>query len=863
MLYAFRQACVCQKILRPHVILPFTCRSRRLFGGTSSAATTLVRARQDGRINYVNLVRQCGHERLLCKGMCIHAIMVENVDDQDTLLVNLIVEMYGKCNALYDARGTFDKMDRPNVFSWTIMIGAYAQSGLEREALQLFRSMEPAGVAPNKVTFITVVSACSSLRDLAEGKLIHSCIKASPFISDVRVGNALVHMYDRCGSIEEACLAFGKMPEHNVITWNALIAAHAKHGQGREALQLYHQMQLENVIPDNVTFVNTLDMFASRGSLRECKWLHARIVVSGFERDSVLGTAIVCMYGKCGSLARSLMMFDFLPHTSTVLWNAVLAAHEEQGKQVDVVQFYQQMLSESVIPDNVSFVTICSACASRQEGLREGKRLHVCVLFSAFEWDMIFWNTLINMYGKGGDLKEARRTLEEAPAHDDASWNALIAAHAQHNKEDKAVQFFQQMQMQCVMPNKVTFVSVLDACSKKAELAEGKRVHARIVSGGFEKVMFESRQNEVNNLDACISHLVATKREDIHLPIEDKKVVLNLTVGNALVTMYSRCRSAEYAWMVFDKMPTRDVISWTAIIAAYAQDGQGDAAFRLFFQMQDEGVKPNKITFISVLDAFADRVALAEGQLIHFYLVTIDYEIDVEVGNTAMSMYGNCGCLEDAQRVFDRMPNKNVISWSTMISTYSHYGMGKKAHKLYLGMQEAGMVPTPVTFVSVLSACSHAGLFEEGCRCFDSLTQVYGLSPTLEHYNCMVDLFARAGKVEEGIRMIHKMPTSPTATTWMTLLGACKMHQNVERALFIAEKIFELEPKNATPYVLLYNIFSAAGRCEDAEHIKIVMISKGLSKPLIGSPADKSLTDDTTCFEATDMYTEQTASMSM
>ncbi|KAH7387471.1 hypothetical protein KP509_16G024400 [Ceratopteris richardii] len=804
--------------------------------------------------------------------------MVQNGDDQDTLVMNLLVQMYGKFNALEDARATFDGMERRNIFSWTIMLGAYAECGLEREALKLFKSMEPSGVTPNKVTFITVVSVCASLADLVEGKVIHSCVEASPFILDTRVGNALVHMYDKCRSIEDACLVFGKMPEHNSITWNTLIAAHAHHGQNRDALQLFQQMQLENVIPDKVTFLNTLDAYADRTSLRECKRVHARIIGSGFNSDMVLGTALICMYSACGSLECASSMFNDMPRTSTILWNAVFAAYADQGKGKGAMQLYHQMLSESVLPNKVSFVTLFSVCADSEEGLFEGRRLHMHALLSSREWDLIIWNALINMYGKRGSLQEAICTFDEAPELDDASWNGLIAAFSQHGQEHEAIQFFQQMQMQCVIPNKVTFVSVLDACANKAEIAEGVRVHARIMESCLEKAMIKNRLEEVGNwcsmslaknmcgrvfgqakktdtlgmnmFDAGVSQellhqinlvddfdsSVTTETKEKHVCLEDQSFSSDLVIGNALVNMYSKCHDLQSAWIVFDTMPRRDVISWTAIIGAYAQEGLANVAFRLLFQMQEEGVKPNKVTFITVFDAFANRAALIEGELIHFYLVTLEYELDTEVGNAAMSMYGSCGCLEDAERVFNRMLNKNVVSWTTLISIYSHYGMGKQTHKLYMEMQQACIIPTLVTFVSVLSACSHAGLFEEGCRCFDSMTKFYGLSPTLEHYNCMVDLFARAGKLEEGIRMIQGMPMSPTAATWMTLLGACKIHQNVERALFVAEKIFELEPTKATPYVLLYNIFSSAGRCEDAEHIKAVMIDKGLEKTLISNP---------------------------
>ena len=444
-------------------------------------------------------------------------------------------------------------------------------------------------------------------------------------------------------------------------------------------------------------------------------------------------------------------------------------------------------------PDHNTFALLLEQCC-KLKALGEGKRVHARIMGCGFEGEVAENNAILNMYGKCGRVEHARKMFDTMEKRDVISWSSLAAAYTQHGYGSEAIQLFDQMQIEGVLPNKVTYVSLLDACASQSALAEGKVIHTHIHDGRAES---------------------------------------DLVVGNALMNMYSKCHSLMTARKIFDGMHRRDVVSWTAMSSAYAQEGYQDVALQLFFQMQDEGVYPNNITFISILDAFGNQAALIEGHAVHAHIVETDIvEVDLEVGNAITSLYGKCGCLEDAHRVFDRMPQKNVITWTTMISSYSQYGMGKKAYKLYQRMQGAGMKPNRVTLLSVLTACSHAGLIEEGCLCFHMMCHEHDIAPTLEHYNCMVDLFTRAGKVEEGINVIHKMPMGPVATTWMTVLGACKMHLDLERAMYAAEKVFELDPKNATPYVLLSNIFAEAGRCEDAEHIRAMMLEKGLTKPL-------------------------------
>lgn len=676
-----------------------------------------------------------GHVKCLCQ-------MAEAACEGNSYSCNLLLREYCKCGAFQDARALFVKMHR-DIYSWNFMISAYARLQKSEEALQLFDQMQQEGVIPNKYIFVSVLSACAIQKSLSRGKQIHSRVSGGEFSGDGVVRTALLNMYGKCGNLENSRRVFDWTPVHDVVLWNAMIASYSQHGQGNEALLLFDQMQQIGVLPSKVTFINVLSACAGEASLADGKWLHAYVVESGVESDIIVGTALVDMYCKCSSMGNAQDLFARMPQRDIVSWNAMIAGHAQNGHVEEAFQFYDQMQHEGVVPNKVTCTSILNASGS-QETLSKGKFMHARIMGSRFELDIAVGTALINMYGKCGSINSAQWCFEKMPARDVTSWNSMIAAFAKHEQGQSALELYNQMEREGFIPNKITFVSVVSACACEAELAEGKRVHAHIACSGYDS---------------------------------------DIVIGNVLVNMYGKSGSLQNALAVFDSMP-----QW------------------------------NNITFVNILSICASQAALAEGKRIHALIEGNTFELDVVVGNTLVNMYSKCGSLADAQRIFDEMPERNALSWSAIIAAYAQHGEGTEVIFLYAQMHEEGIIPDNITYISILSACSHSGLLGEAYDCFVSIKNKH-CRPTVDHYNCMVDLLARLQQLGDAEELINRMPFQPSVVSWTALLSACQNQADVERGERAAGHVLELDPHDATPYITLSNIYAAAGRADDAANV--------------------------------------------
>ncbi len=288
-------------------------------------------------------------------------------------------------------------------------------------------------------------------------------------------------------------------------------------------------------------------------------------------------------------------------------------------------------------------------------------------------------------------------------------------------------------------------------------------------------------------------------------------------VANSLVDMYVKCEALKMLGECstrchLDHLDCHDI--------GHVQSGQGKKGLELFRQMQQEGVQPDSVTIVAVLNACASVVALEEGRSVHQQIVEHEWDSDIFVMNSLIDMYAKCGSMEDAWRVFSKMPSRDVVTWTVILGGCAMHGHGKEALKLFEWMCKEGVQPDDVTFVCLLSACSHAGLVDEGMHCFALMSTVYGISTKLEHYTCMVDLLGRAGHLQKAENMVMAMPCKPHVTAWMALLSACRIHGNVEMAERVAKRFLEMEPENDAGYVLLSNIYAVGSRhlCENVEH---------------------------------------------
>eukprot|EP01018_Ginkgo_biloba_P026951 Gb_35042 [translate_table: standard] len=642
-------------------------------------------------------------------------------------------------------------------------------------------------VDSNSNTYASLLQACTDLKAL---KQIHAHIVIQGLDQNIFLGTKLVTKYAMCSCLENSRLVFDKINHRDGFLWNIMIRVYAKNRRYEDTLASYYQMQQTGIRPDNFTFPFVLKACASLPALREGKEIHYRMVRSGFASDVYVANALIDMYAKCGSIQDAREVFDEMSTRDVVSWTAMIAGYVQNGHAHQALALFNQMQLENVKPDLVTMTTALSACTQIGD-LQQGEWIHGHVVRSGFETDIFVGAALVDMYAKYGSIDYARELFDKMLTRDVVLWNAMINGYAHNGYASLALRLFNQMKKSDVKPNSVTMLSVLPACAQLGALQEGKRIHDYIIRNRFE---------------------------------------LDISVGNSLVDMYAKCGSVQVARQLFDKMPERSVVSWNAMIAGYTQSGYATEALKLFNQMHIADVKPNLVTMVSVLPACAHSGALQQGKWIHDYINRCGFESDVSVGTALIDMYAKCGSIEIARQVFDSMCERNVVSWSAMIAGYGMHGHGEDALKLFSQMQQIGIEPNDVTFICVLSACSHAGLVEEGLQVFDCMNQDYCIIPSMKLYACMVDLLGRAGRLDEAQNFIKNMPLEPDAGVWGALLGACRIHCNIELGEHVAERLFVLEPDSPGYHVLLANIYAASGRWDDAAKVRSMMKDKGLKK---------------------------------
>ncbi|KAJ1254461.1 hypothetical protein BS78_K059500 [Paspalum vaginatum] len=385
-------------------------------------------------------------------------------------------------------------------------------------------------------------------------------------------------------------------------------------------------------------------------------------------------------------------------------------------------------------------------------------------------------NSLVSMYVKFGLLNDALRLFDGMPERNVVSWTTVVAALANADgRKEEALRFLVAMRRDGVPPNAYTFSSVLGACSTPGVLAT---THASIFKVGLDSDVF---------------------------------------VRSSLIDGYMKLGDLDGGRRVFDEMVTRDLVVWNSIIAGFAQSGDGVGAIELFMRMKDAGFSANQGTLTSVLRACTGMVMLEVGRQVHAHV--LKYDKDLILHNALLDMYCKCGSLEDADALFRRMPQRDVISWSTMISGLAQNGRSADA-----------LSPNRITMVGVLFACSHAGLVEDGWYYFRSMKKLFGIQPEREHHNCMVDLLGRAGKLDEAVKFIQEMDLDPDCVIWRTLLGGCRIHKNSNIAAYAAREILKLEPEDQGARILLSNTYADLRQWTDAEKSWKAMRDRGIKK---------------------------------
>ncbi|XP_050214845.1 pentatricopeptide repeat-containing protein At2g03880, mitochondrial [Mercurialis annua] len=476
--------------------------------------------------------------------------------------------------------------------------------------------------------------------------------------------------------------------------------------------------------------------------------------------------------------------FKSLRHHTTATSNSPSLLREftqfcSQRNLPRALKTMEAMHRHNLWADSFSYCDLIKCCLAKN-AIEQGKQVHKHLFSNGHRPNVFILNSLLNMYVKFNLLDDAREVFDKMPERNVVSWTTMVSAYANAKLNIQALEFLILMFREGVRPNMYTFSSVLRACDGLVNLGQ---VHGVIVKSGLDSDVY---------------------------------------VRSALIDSYSKWGECESALRVFDEMVTGDLIVWNSIIAGFAQNNDGDEALYLFKRMTRDGFRANQATLTSVLRACTGLALLELGRQLHVHV--FKHDRDLILNNALLDMYCKCGSLEDANHVFSRMmTEKDVISWSTMIAGLAQNGYSSEALKLFESMKLSGTKPNYITIVGVLFACSHAGLLEAGWYYFRSMKNLYGIEPVREHYGCMIDLLGRAGKLDDAVGLINEMECEPDAVTWRTLLGACRVHKDVDLAIHAAKQILRLDPKDAGAYILMSNIYANAQRWDNVAEIRKTM----------------------------------------
>ncbi|CAI9289880.1 unnamed protein product [Lactuca saligna] len=616
----------------------------------------------------------------------------------------------------------------------------YARTNNNAQALQHFLRIRRLGLPVNGASFSCVLKICGSFSDQIIGKQIHcDCIKYG-FVEDVSVGTSLIDMYTKTESISMAEKVFDEMPDRNVVSWTSMLTGYSLKGLHDQAIDLFLQMQTEGIKPNPFTFATVLGALADNGAVVKGMQVHTMVIKFGFEKTTYVCNSLISMYSKSGMIRCAREVFDYMEVRDAVSWNGMISGLVKNLQDLPALDLFLKMRLSGVKLTQPIFVTILKVCANIKE-IRLSKQLHSILWKNGMESDPNLRTALMVSYTKSSEMNDTLKLFNSMSGIKNVvTWTAMIGGYIKNGDMKKAVNIFQQMRKQNVWANEFTYSTILTS----HHILSPSQIHAEVIKTNYES---------------------------------------STSVGTALLDAYTKLGNMNDSIKVFDSIQEKDIVTWSAILSGYAQSGDIDEAIRVFLELQNNKITPNEYTFSSILNACATpNAAIEHGKQFHGRVLKSGYEIALCVSSALVTMYAKKGNIESANKVFEKQSEKDLVSWNSMISGYAQHGYGKKALEIFEEMRKENIKMDDITFIGVISACTHAGLVNEG------------------------------------------------ATIWRSILASCRVHKNLELGKVAGDKLMELSPQDSASYVLLSNLYATSGDWKEREKVRKMMDERNVKK---------------------------------
>ncbi|KAH7435392.1 hypothetical protein KP509_06G062800 [Ceratopteris richardii] len=690
-------------------------------------------------------------------GLHIHAYAVESGLEQHPYVGNVLIHMYAKYGSLETACIMFDKLLRHDMVTWGTMMSVNIDHGRFDEALSLYYHLEDEKLGINSVIYALAIKACIELDLPEEAQRIHVSIVECGLESNLLLGNRLINMYVRTGNLDDALVVLFQLPMRDVASWNSLIEGYIQLGLSYQAIHMFELMQLDGCTPDSVSYITMVKACSSIQDLKQGASYHLLIVKAGLDSDLYVCCTLVDMYMKCGKLDDGRKVFNNMSRHDNILWGSLIAGYIEQGRSHEALNFLEQLQREGHLSLS-TMISLLIACSNIQS-VEQGQRLHSLAVKYMYDDDLYFCNILIKLYTESGLLEDAQKVFDEMSKRDVVTWTELISGYIEHGHYETALLHYEQMQQESIRPNHVTFCYLLRSCTENRKLDKGIFIHSHVIECGLE---------------------------------------LNISVCNSLLNMYSICGSMEDALHLFNRLQAPDVVSWSILIRCCSQHGLIGEAFKVFEEMCLSGIELDEATYVCILQICSQRLGLEQVKDVHNLIIDEGLESNLSIGNTLVDVYAKIGNFEDAQSVFDRLSHRDVVTWNALIAAHSAHAHHQKALLLFETMQQEGVEPNEVTFVSIFKSCSDMSALSKGKK-IHSLFLKKGLQ--LDAFSCsaLIDMYMSCGSLEDAQAIFECSPVQQIAP-WNALLAGYAQHNQYQLALECFEELCHggMQPNDIT-----------------------------------------------------------------
>ncbi|XP_022956359.1 pentatricopeptide repeat-containing protein At4g13650-like isoform X2 [Cucurbita moschata] len=670
----------------------------------------------------------------------------------------------------------------------------------------------------NPQTIAAALSLSENVKSFIFGAQIHGHICKLGFTYDTFSMNNLVKMYCKCGFMCEGLKVFEEMPHRNVVSWSLIISGAAENGEFEVCLETFLDMMRDGLVPNEFTLGSVMKACADIGACRFGSSVHCLSWKLGIEQNVFVGGSTLSMYARLGDITSAKLVFEWMDKVDVGCWNAMIGGYTNCGHGLEALNAVSLLVSKGIKMDKFTIVSAIKACSIIQD-LDSGKELHGFILRHRLTSTEAM-NALIDMYFINGRKNSALKTFNSMQSRDIISWNTVFGGLSDENDAKETMDLFGKFMLEGMKPNHITFSSLFRVCGVLLDCKLGFQFFSLAVHLGF---------------------------------LDESSVV------SSMLSMFAQCGLMEMVLSVFDSLVFKPISAWNQLILAYNLNSLDMEALRTFSSL---GVEANEYTHSiiietacksenpwlcrqlhcaslkagfgsnsSILNGCSSSAAYHQTKAIHSLAEKMGFGLHVHVASAIIDAYAKCGDIGSAQRAFEKSGESNdIIVYNSMIMAYAHHGLAWQAIQVFEKMRNANLQPSQATFASVISACAHFGLIEQGHSLFRTMKSEYNITPSRDNYGCLVDMLSRNGFLYDARYVIESMPFSPWPAILRSLLSGCRIYGNRELGQWTAEKLLSLAPQNDAAFVLLSKVYSEGNSWEDAAKIRKGMTDREVLK---------------------------------